>query len=289
MKKLLWINIFLLLFYCGCRGKRSLDIYYREPPATKLTIKPIIVRTNNNNTSHAKSILLKELQRSGYEIIQDTESTQKLLHPFGVSQVVPTEDFTEILVSIDLDDYTEHSKMQTTKVRLASCNHLMEKDPCTYRDGTIRQINTIVNRNGKIHFTINNAAENPITIEKNLTTRSLGIIPVYTNDSLSQTIRDAISSEFSQYFIRTESVTTPFEIDSMTADFIESGIYDIASKRVKRLESGYKYYFTMGLIEETQKNYSGAKMYYSEGELNTERKELFSNAIKRVDYFLRKK
>ena len=45
----------------------------------------------------------------------------------------------------------------------------------------------------------------------------------------------------------------------------------------------------MGLIEETQKNYSGAKMYYSEGELNTERKELFSNAIKRVDYFLRKK
>jgi len=93
----------------------------------------------------------------------------------------------------------------------------------------------------------------------------------------------------SQYFIRTESVTTPFEIDSMTADFIESGIYDIASKRVKKLESGYKYYFTMGLIEETQKNYSGAKMYYSEGELNTERKELFSNAIKRVDYFLRKK
>ena len=39
-------------------------------------------------------------------------------------------------------------------------------------------------------------------------------------------------------------------------------------------------------IEETQKNYSGAKMYYSEGELNTERKDLFSNAIKRVDYFL---
>ena len=75
----------------------------------------------------------------------------------------------------------------------------------------------------------------------------------------------------------------------MTADFIESGIYEIASKRVKRHESGYKYYFTMGLIEETQKNYSGAKMYYSEGELNTERKELFSNAINRVDYFLSKK
>ena len=38
--------------------------------------------------------------------------------------------------------------------------------------------------------------------------------------------------------------------------------------------------------EEAQKNYSGAKMYYSEGELNTERKDLFSNAIKRVDKFL---
>jgi hypothetical protein len=42
----------------------------------------------------------------------------------------------------------------------------------------------------------------------------------------------------------------------------------------------------MGLIEETQKNYSGAKMYYSEGELNTDKNELFSNAIKRIDYFL---
>ena len=288
MKNLLWINIILLLFCYGCSGKRSFYIYYSEPPATKLTLKPIIVRSNNNNTSHAKSILLKELKRNGYKIVQDTESTQKLLDPFEVSQVVPTEDFTEILVSMDLDDYTERSKVLTIKIKLASCNYLMEKDPCTYRDGTIRQTNTTVNRNGKIHFIINNAAENPIVIEKNITSISTGIIPGYTNDSLSQTILDAISSEFSQYFFSTVSERTPFEIDSMTADFIENGIYDIASKRVKRLESGYRYFFTMGLIEETQKNYSGAKMYYSEGELNTEKKELFSNAIKRVDYFLSK-
>jgi len=72
----------------------------------------------------------------------------------------------------------------------------------------------------------------------------------------------------------------------MTANLIDSGIYKTASKRVKKHESGYKYYFTMGLIEEAQKNYSGAKMYYSEGELNTERKDLFSNAIKRVELFL---
>ena len=289
MKKLLWINIILLLFCYSCASTRNVTIYYREPSASKLTLKPIIIRTTNNNTSLAKSILLDELQKNGYEIIQDTESTKKLLKPFGVSQVVPTNDFTEILVSMELDDHTESSKLQTSKVSLSSCNHLLEKNPCSTSYGTIRQYNTTVVRNGKIHFTINNAAKDSIIIAKNLTSSSSGILPVYTNVSLSQSIRGAISSEFSQYFFRTESVTLPFEIDSMTADFIESGIYEIASKRVKRHESGYKYYFTMGLIEETQKNYSGAKMYYSEGELNTERKELFSNAIKRVDYFLSKK
>lgn len=137
MKNLLWINIILLLFCYGCSGKRSLDIYYREPPATKLTLKPILVRSNNNNTSHAKSILLKELKRNGYKIVQDTESTQKLLAPFEVSQVVPTEDFTEILVSMDLDNYTERSKVQTTKIKLESCNNLMEKDPCKMEKETV--------------------------------------------------------------------------------------------------------------------------------------------------------
>ena len=104
MKKLLWINIILLLFCYSCASTRSVTIYYREPSASKLTLKPIIVRTTNNNTSIAKSILLDELQKNGYEIIQDTESTKKLLKPFGVSQVVPTKDFTEILVSMELDD-----------------------------------------------------------------------------------------------------------------------------------------------------------------------------------------
>ena len=61
----------------------------------------------------------------------------------------------------------------------------------------------------------------------------------------------------------------------MTAEFIENGIYETAAIRVKKHESGYTYYYTMGLIEETQNNYTGAKMYYSDGELNNERKDLF--------------
>ena len=89
------------------------------------------------------------------------KSTKKLLKPFGVSQVVPTKDFTEILVSMELDDHTESSKLQTSKVSLSSCNHLLEKNPCSTSYGTIRQYNTTVVRNGKIHFTINNAAKDP--------------------------------------------------------------------------------------------------------------------------------
>ncbi len=259
---------------------------YRESPANILTLKPIIVRTINNNANHAKSILLNELRRNGYEIIQDISITQKLINPFGVSQVSPTKDFTEILVSIELDDYTEHSKLKSKKVRLSNCNNLLEKNKCTYRDGTLRQYNTTVKRNGKIRFTIINAGENPIIKESNFTSKNSAIIPSYTNGSLSKSIRRVILRKFSQYFMQTKVLSTDFEIDTMTADFIDSGIYKVASKRVKKHESGYKYYFTMGLIEETQKNYSGAKMYYSEGELNTERKDLFSNAIKRVDYFL---
>ena len=155
-----------------------------------------------------------------------------------------------------------------------------------YYKNTIRQYNTTVVRNGKIHFTINNAAKDSIIIAKNLSSSSSGILPVYTNVSLSKSIRSAIKKKFSPYFIRTENITPDYEIDKMTAEFIENGIYETAAIRVKKHESGYTYYYTMGLIEETQKNYSGAKMYYSEGELNTDKNELFSNAIKRIDYFL---
>ena len=286
MKQIFWINIILLLFCYSCSSTRNITIKYREKPVNILTLKPIIVRTINNNDNHAKSILLNELKRNGYEIIQDIAITQKLINPFGVSQVNPTKDFTEILVSLELDDYTEQSKLKTNTVRLSNCNNLLDKNRCTYRDGTIKHYNTTVNRNGKIRFTIINAGENPIIIERNITSDNSGIIPSYPNGSLSQSIRSAILRKFSQYFMKTKVYTTDFEIDTMTANFIDSGIYKAASKRVKKHESGYKYYFTMGLIEETQRNYSGAKMYYSEGELNTERKDLFSNAIKRVDYFL---
>ena len=286
MKQILWINIFLLLFCYSCTNNRKFEIYYREAPAKILTLKPIIVRTNNNNANHAKSILLNELRRSGYEIIQDIDITQKLIKPFGVNQVNPSKDFMEILVSLEFDDYTEHSKLKTTEVSLSNCNRLLKKNNCTYRNGTIRQYNTTVNRNGKIRFKIINAGETPTVLESNLTSKSTGIIPSYPNASLSKSIRNVILRKFHKYLMKTKVLTPDFEIDRMTADFIDSGLYEIASKRVTKHESGYKYYFTMGLIEETQNNYTGAKKYYSDGELNTERKDLFSHAIKRVELFL---
>ena len=286
MKQILWINIFLLLFCCSCSSTKKFEIYYREAPAKILTLKPIIVRANDNNANHAKSILLNELRRSGYDIIQDIKITQRLIKPFGVSQVNPTKDFTEIFVSIELDEYTEHSKLETREVELSNCNRLLKENNCTYRKGTIKQYNTTVTRNGKIRFEIRNAGETPTILESNIASKSTGIIPTYPYGSLSISIRDLILREFQKYLTQTKVLTPDFEIDRMTADFIDSGIYDIASKRVKKHESGYKYYYTMGLIEEAQKNYTGAKMYYSEGDLNTERKDLFSNAIKRVDKFL---
>ena len=150
MKQILWINISLLLFCYSCTNNKKFEIYYREAPAKILTLKPIIVRTNNNNANHAKSILLNELRRSGYEIIQDIDITKKLIKPFGVNQVNPSKDFTEILVSLELDDYTEYSKLKTTEVSLSNCKRLLKENNCTYRNGTIRQYNTTVNRNGKI-------------------------------------------------------------------------------------------------------------------------------------------
>ena len=68
MKQIFWINIILLLFCYSCTSTRKITIMYREAPANILTLKPIIVRTINNNANHAKSILLNELRRNGYEI-----------------------------------------------------------------------------------------------------------------------------------------------------------------------------------------------------------------------------
>ena len=286
MKKVLWINLILLIFFIGCSSTKKFTIKYNQKSQKILTKKPIIVKSLNKNGNHAKSIFIDELKSNGYEVIQDIQITENLIKPFGADQVVPTADFTEILVSMELDEYTENSNLQSANVKLSDCNYLLEKDQCTYRSGTKRQYNTIVKRNGKIHFTIKNAAEDSIIIIINVTSQASGIIPRYTNVSLSKSIRSAIKKKFSPYFIRTENITPDYEIDKMTADFIENGIYETAAIRVKKHESGYTYYYTMGLIEETQKNYSGAKMYYSEGELNTDKNELFSNAIKRIDYFL---
>ena len=78
------------------------------------------------------------------------------------------------------------------------------------------------------------------------------------------------------------------EIDKMAADLIEDNLIAAAAMRIDHEESGYKYYYSMGLIEESQENYTGAKMYYSEGELNTGQKEFFADSIKRVDKFINK-
>jgi len=117
---------------------------------------------------------------------------------------------------------------------------------------------------------------------------SSGIIPKFTNVALSKSIRAAIRNEFKPYFIRTITVTPDIEIDKMAADLIEANLIAAAAMRIDHEESGYKYYYSMGLIEESQANYTGAKMYYSEGELNTGQKELFADSIKRVDKFINK-
>ncbi len=143
-------------------------------------------------------------------------------------------------------------------------------------------------RRGKIYITILNAGEDPIEVESTVVAESSGIIPKFTNVALSKSIRAAIRNEFKQYFFRTLTVTPDIEIDKMAADLIEANLITAAAMRIDHEESGYKYYYSMGLLEESRANYTGAKMYYSEGELNTGQKELFADSIKRVDKFINK-
>ena len=288
MKKLLCINIILLLFSYSCSNTRKFTITYKEPSAKILTLKPIIVRSLNKSGNHVKSILINELKNNGYEIIQDIEITQNLTKPFRASQISPTKDFSEVFVSMELDHHTEHNILQTTKVRLSYCNNLVEKNKCTHRPGSVRWQNTITRRSGKIYITILNAGEDPVEIVTAVAAESSGIIPKFTNVALSKSIRAAIRNEFKPYFIRTITVTPDIEIDKMAADFIDDKLFAAAAMRIDHEESGYKYYYSMGLIEESRANYTGAKMYYSEGELNTGQKELFADSIKRVNKFINK-
>ncbi|SVA51695.1 uncharacterized protein METZ01_LOCUS104549, partial [marine metagenome] len=271
-----------MLFSYSCSNTRKFTITYKEPSAKILTLKPIIVRSLNKSGNHVKSILINELKNNGYEIIQDIEITQNLTKPFRASQISPTKDFSEVFVSMELDHHTEHNILQTTKVRLSYCNNLVEKNKCTHRPGSVRWQNTITRRSGKIYITILNAGEDPVEIVTAVAAESSGIIPKFTNVALSKSIRAAIRNEFKQYFFRTITVTPDIEIDKMAADLIEANLIAAAAMRIDHEESGYKYYYSMGLIEESRANYTGAKMYYSEGELNTGQKELFADSIKRV-------
>ena len=150
MKKLLCINIILLLFSYSCTNTRKFTIMYKEPSAKILTLKPIIVRSLNKSGNHVKSILINELKNNGYEIIQDIEITQNLTKPFRASQISPTKDFSEVFVSMELNHHTEHNILQTTKVRLSYCNNLVEENKCSHRPGLVRWRNTITRRSGKI-------------------------------------------------------------------------------------------------------------------------------------------
>ena len=92
--------------------------------------------------------------------------------------------------------------------------------------------------------------------------------------------------QLKKYYLKNILVLPDFEIDEMAADFINDKLYEAAKIRVMYKESDFKYYYTLGLIEESQKNYSTAKMYYSEGELNTDQfdqKEVFSDSIARIE------
>ena len=201
MKKLLCINIILLLFSYSCTNTRKFTITYKEPSAKILTLKPIIVRSLNKSGNHVKSILINELKNNGYEIIQDIEITQNLTKPFRASQISPTKDFSEVFVSMELDHHTEHNILQTTKVRLSYCNNLVEENKCTHRPGLVRWQNTITRRSGKIYITILNAGEDPVEIVTAVAAESSGIIPKFTNVALSKSIRAAIRNEFKQYFL----------------------------------------------------------------------------------------
>ena len=286
MKTVLSISILIIIFSFGCSNTKEFTISYTKKPEFILTSKPIIVRSSNTNGNHLKNLIINELKSNGYRVMQDIETTNYLLDLFGANQVIPLDDFTEILVSMELGSNDETSKDVSKNVKLAYCDYNRQKDICTYSDGTVKHKVTSIKRTGKASIIINNAGKEPVKILFNVTAFASGILPSYTNVAMSNRIQEKVRGKLKKYFLKNIRVLPEFEIDEMAADFINDKLYEAAKIRVMYKETGFKYYYTLGLIEESQKNYSAAKMYYSEGELNTDQfdqKEVFSDSIARIE------
>ena len=81
--------------------------------------------------------------------MQEIETTNYLLDLFGANQVIPLDDFTEIVVSMELGSNDETSKDVSKNVKLAYCDYNRQKDICTYSDGTVKHKVTSIKRTGK--------------------------------------------------------------------------------------------------------------------------------------------
>ena len=117
MKTVLSISILIIIFSFGCSNTKEFTISYTKKPEFILTSKPIIVRSSNTNGNHLKNLIINELKSNGYRVMQDIETTNYLLDLFGANQVIPLDDFTEILVSMELGSNDETSKDVSKNVK----------------------------------------------------------------------------------------------------------------------------------------------------------------------------
>ncbi len=280
-------TVSMLLFGCSpFSARKNFTITYFTPPLKNLTNKQILVTNLDRDGYHLKNILTELLMNSNYDVMQDVNSTGKLIAPFGVGQVVPTKDFTAITVSLKLEKSNESSRQITENVTLTRCNYLRKKNPCSSRTGKVRSYQTTISTKGQAKIVIKDSGKEVITIEFPINVKTTGILPSGTNIHLTQAIQNILRKTFAPYLKSVVQEQSTFEIDKMAADFIGSRIFEAAKLRIQSHESGVRYYFTMGYIEEKSGNLSGANMYYHEGEINTNEKELFKKSIERINFLL---
>ena len=282
-----YLVVSILIFGCSSfSSKKTFTITYFTPPKKNLTTKPILVSNSTGDGYHLKNILTELLMNSGYEVIQDVNSTGKLIAPFGIDQAVPTKDVTEITVSLELEKTNETSRKISEKITLTSCNYLRDKNPCSSRSGIVRSFQTTLSKKGQAKIRIEDSGKETITIEFPINVKTTGLLPGGMNIHLTQAIQNILRKTFAPHLKSLVQEQSTFEIDKMAADFIDSGIFEIAKLRVQGHESGVEYYLTMGYIEEKKGNLSGANMYYQEGEVSTRENELFKKSIERINFLL---
>ena len=138
--------------------------------------------------------------------MQEIETTNYLLDLFGANQVIPLDDFTEIVVSMELGSNDETSKDVSKNVKLAYCDYNRQKDICTYSDGTVKHKVTSIKRTGKASIIINNAGKEPVKILFNVTAFASGILPSYTNVAMSNRIQEKVRGKLKKYFFITPPI-----------------------------------------------------------------------------------